>query len=66
MQLTINVNLDNDSFNDPIEIDRVLEQVSKRLSHRGYEHEHTFVLRDSNGNTVGSCCVTQTEEVTQQ
>jgi hypothetical protein len=57
MNINISINVDNDSFNDPREVERVLKQVVNKLSHRGYADETTFDLMDINGNSVGFCKV---------
>lgn len=57
MHLNINVSLENDAFDDPTEVERVLKQVVNKLSHRGYADETAFNLMDINGNVVGSCKV---------
>lgn len=57
MNIIISINVDNDSFDDPTEVERVLKQVVNKLAHRGYADETDFNLKDTNGNTVGDCKV---------
>jgi hypothetical protein len=57
MNINISINVDNDSFNDPTEVERVLKQVINTLSHRGYADKTRFNLFDINGNSVGFCKV---------
>ena len=57
MHLNINVSLENDAFDDPTEVERVLKQVVQKLAHRGYADETSFLLKDINGNVVGYCKV---------
>jgi hypothetical protein len=57
MQIQITFSVDNAAFDDPFEVERVLRQVTKKLQTHGYADENEYTLRDSNGNTVGSCKV---------
>ena len=53
MRVTITIDVDNASFDDPHELERVLASVTTKIRHRGYADEYAFELRDTNGNRVG-------------
>ncbi len=54
LNLTIHTNNDafNESRND--EVARILEDTARRLRHEAYSFGNAIVLRDINGNTVGT------------
>ena len=55
MQLTININLDNDAFSDPGETNRILRNVGSIIEDfNGQPYPFELNLHDSNGNTVGT------------
>jgi hypothetical protein len=61
MIVTIQFCVDNDAFNDPAEVERVLSIATRKIAHRGYESEFTFPLNDSNGNRIGFCAIAESQ-----
>jgi hypothetical protein len=59
MNITININVDNDSFNDPSEINWLMYNVGTNLREWGIDREGEFAVRDSCGNTVGKVVLTK-------
>ena len=57
MKITLSFNVDNAAFDDPNEVERVLAKVTERVAHNGYDRNYEFAVRDSNGNTIGTCKV---------
>jgi len=52
MKLKLEIDMDNSAFEEPGEIQNIIEQLAQKLAGAS-QGEHGSV-RDSNGNTVGS------------
>lgn len=59
MRVTITIDVDNASFDDPHELERVVLSATNKIRHRGYADEYTFKLYDTNGNIVGQVTIAE-------
>ena len=60
MKITITIDTENDAFQpEPVnEVNRILHDVQVDIRGGGLTPDTRWVLRDSNGNTVGEVTVT--------
>ena len=53
MKFMLEIELGNDAMRDDADIAEALARVAKRVETIGTEYNRAFVIRDTNGNTVG-------------
>lgn len=63
MKLLIEIDLDNDAFSEPGELSRIIEHLADDLRDSANDSIEYFdyILRDIDGNKVGTCALDDSE-----
>ena len=54
MKFTLEIELGNDAMQSPYDVAKALQVIAEDLRRNGFADEGTGVIRDANGNRVGT------------